>query len=213
MRVRGMFVLVFFLLLLTVCTAPGAASTSNGASGLLRIPTTATLSQGSFRIGYHYADQENIGSLTLGLYPGVEASVSSVLRDGLTAVTAHGKVRVLDEDAAMPALALGVESHSDGPGFYAVASKQVGTPMLRAHVGWGTRQFNGFFGGLGYLVNPVSARSNAGITVPPTTAAVEYDGRKWHAGVKMDLTEEFEGRLYVTDFSSIGFNVSYTTRF
>lgn len=191
----------------------GEASTSKGATGLLRIPTTETLSAGSFRIGYHYAGGENVGSLTLGVYPGVEASVSSVLRDGLTAVTGHAKVRVLDEEATMPALALGVESYTDGPGFYAVASKQVGTPMLRAHVGWGTQQFNGFFGGVGFLVNPVSARSGDGLSIPPTTAAVEYDGKKWHTGVKMVFTEEFDGKLYVTDFSAIGFNVSYTTRF
>src|SRR5690606_29832219 len=101
---------------------------------LLRVPTADSLPAGEWRLAAGYDGRGLLPSLSYGALPGLEIGVTT-RADG--ELVPRVKFTVATESASAPGLAVGLE----GTGWYAVASRRLNSPGLRAHVGVGSGRF------------------------------------------------------------------------
>lgn len=178
--------LVLTLLLLSGTGAAAPAMT--GSTGMIQTPTADSLRSGQFSAGYYYWHDAGAAVAAVGLPRGMEVSAAAQRSVG---GTDHGIVNLkfnLNQEALLyPAVSIGIEDVG-GQGrrsVYGVISKAL--PYgFRIHIGTGTGRFDGMFGAIEKVLNPVSLRKKqAGF--PVTSLIIEMDGFKMNYGLRMRM--------------------------
>ena len=168
--------------------AVSAAPSMSGTTGLIRIPTADVLRPGQAAAGvYVWQDQSRAG-VALGVMEKFEISAADSWRNTAQGpVLINAKVNFLPEGLLLPGVALGIEDADgrDRRSVYGVLSKAL--PFgLRIHIGTGTGRFDGMFGAVEKVLNPVSVKGGrAGF--PVTSLMVEMDGQKMNYGLRLRL--------------------------
>lgn len=165
-----------------------AAPSMSGSTGLIRIPTADVLRPGKASIGYYAWQDQGRGALTLGAVKGLEISAAAPWRNGVEDPwLVNAKMSLLQEELLLPGVVVGIEDAGgrDRRSVYGVVSKAL--PYgLRIHIGTGTGRFDGMFGAVEKVLNPVSLKNkHAGF--PVTSLIVEMDGKKMNYGLRLRL--------------------------
>lgn len=208
MNKKNTSLILTVLIMSMLITGIGQASSVDGATGLINIPTASTMTASTASLSYHSFKGGNYASVIVGVAPGVEAGLSARFGDK---TNLFGSLKVnLVKELDYPAVSVGLRAGNDQLNYYAVASMQLGAPGVRGHAGIGTGRYSSGFAGLSIVLNPVSvSTTNRKITVPLTTAIFEYDGSGLNAGVLLKFNNSLNGKIYLSDFSSLGFGVNY----
>ena len=164
-----------------------AASSMNGPTGLIDIPTADVLRSGQISLGYYHLKDGGVGTVNTNLAPNLEIGVTAFRYDGQTSKNdLNAKFSVVPETVVAPGLAIGVQnlSSNNKRSVYAVASKAL--PFgFRMHAGAGSGQFNGIFAGLEKTINPISITGNNAF--PATTLIAEYNGKVMNYGARLSI--------------------------
>lgn len=180
--------LVFCLLAEVVC-----AFSYTGSQGLLTLPTANMRRNGSGSIGLNYAENDISGALAATFLENLELGIAAGSRDP---VYGFFKWRLSEETLDRPAFAVG----ASGSSFYAVLSKNLLPNGLKAHIGMGSGEYKGVFGGISYVVNPVSI-SPRKLPVPIVTLLLELkDNSREQEG---SFVLNFGGRLQLNNYFSV----------
>lgn len=165
-----------------------AAPAMTGSTGMIHTPTADSLRPGQFSAGYYYWHDSGNVVAAVGLPRGMEVSAAAQRSAG---GTERGIVNLkfnLNQEALLyPAVSIGVED-AGGQGrrsVYGVISKAL--PYgFRIHIGTGTGRFDGMFGALEKVLNPVSLRKKQ-VGFPVTSLIIEMDGFKMNYGLRMRM--------------------------
>lgn len=216
-RVGKLVFLVLLTLLVGVFHSSGQAQNVSGVTGLINIPTASVRARGSMNIAYNWFEEDHYASIILGVFPGVEVGLAGKLNDpdNSSGLIGNIKVKLLEETAKYPAVAVGLRADGEKMSYYIVGSMQIEVPGVRAHLGIGTGGSNTpFFAGISSVLNPVSISAvDKQFYIPLTTLSLELDGSTIHAGVLLKFKNQLEGRLTITNFTQIGLGVNYTYSF
>ena len=165
-----------------------AAPSLSGSTGMIRTPTADVLQPGRAAVGVYAWQDQGRGVLTMGVIKNLELSAAAAWRnDAETVWPVNAKISLLQEELLLPGIAVGIEDIG-GQGrrsVYGVMSKAL--PFgLRIHVGTGTGRFDGMFGAVEKVLNPVSVKGGRG-GFPVTSLLVEMDGYKMNYGLRFRL--------------------------
>ena len=177
------------ILWFTLAISPAfAAPSMSGSTGMIRIPTADVLRPGQAGAGYYFWQDQSRAVLALGAVKGLELSAAAPWRNGTEdAWSVNAKISLLQEELLLPAVAVGIEDAAgrDRRSVYGVISKAL--PYgLRVHIGTGTGRFDGMFGAVEKVLNPVSVKGGRS-GFPVTSLIVEMDGGKMNYGLRLRL--------------------------
>ncbi|NLJ80940.1 MAG: hypothetical protein GX335_07945 [Firmicutes bacterium] len=119
------------------------------------------------------------------------------------------KVAVLEETADQPGLAFGAEIGFGERHLYGVVSKQLGLPGLRGHLALGTGKYARGMAAVSFVLNPVNIKTENGLTLPVTSAVLEYDGRGLNGGLAAQFSPGLKAFLILSDFEQLNFGLNY----
>ena len=118
------------------------------------------------------------------------------------------KAALMEETSDLPGFAIGGELSLDRQHLYAVASKQIGLPGLRAHLALGSGRFSRGMAGVSFMLNPVKTSN-----VPTTSLFLEYDGRGLNGGLTAQFNPELKANVGLSFDYGISFGVNYKLGF
>ena len=161
-----------------------AATTANGYSGLINIPSAYVLRQGQGGLGYfNLRDGESfVGSFSV--FSGFELGYSRWLPDvGKNVNVYSAKVVVLQERVLKPAIAVGVSDLADqlDRSYYVMASKQ-GPWGVRLHLGAQSGEKSALMYGLEKQFRLTGDLRKALPFIPVFNLMLEYDGQGFNYG-------------------------------
>jgi hypothetical protein len=211
---KSLSLLFTVILLLVSATALWAAPSFYGYTGLLFVPTAATLETGEFNIAVQTINLDlgslSGGSFTYGTTDKWEAGIAVANQDlGIIDGTlVNTKLRISNfGDVSIISVGGIFPFEGSNSTIYGVLSQRMVIPGIDAnpitgHIGWGSGGIlDGIFIGLDGIINP------------RTTAMLEYDSSNLNTGVRFALSEEFRATAALFDFSDLGLQVSYNRRF
>lgn len=225
--------LLTIAILLIATTGPSmAASSYLGPTGNIVTPDALVVPQGTWELGYHqfvevFADVDFITtSVNYGLLPNLEVG-GAFTTNGENDFIINGKYELVVETADRPAIAIGVfdalsvlDIFGDDPGFYAVATKNlgpiepvVGEPFrqIRLSVGVGSGVFDGFFANLDWVV---AQRAHILLEfINNDFAKGGSAGSSFNAGIRYGATDNFTLDAATIDFEDLAFGLSFRTGF
>lgn len=175
------------------------------AAQVLRVPTADVTAQGRLSLDYLYHRGLHTVRLDLGVYPGFSVGVRQDVQGALYAAL---KAALLEETQELPGVALGGDFSLQRQDLYIVFSKQLGTPVLRAHAAIGLGRYSGGMAGVTYMLNPVKTSN-----VPTTFVFLEYDGLGLVGGVTAQFSPELNARLGITSQQGVSVGVNYKMEF
>ena len=196
-KIRGITLIMFILL--------AAVSMEALAFGVLEMPT-ADVSNEALELDFLH--HRGVSSLRaqFGFYPGLSAGVRQDFGGQLYLIA---KAAILEETQEWPGLALGADlSLGKRQHLYAVLSKQLGNPSLRAHAAIGLGRYSRGMAGGSYVLNPVKVKN-----LPTTSLFVEYDGRGFNGGLIAQFAPEFKAKIGLASEHGLSFGVSYRASF
>lgn len=196
-KIRGITLIMFILL--------AAVSMEALAFGVLEMPT-ADVSNEALELDFLH--HRGVSSLRaqFGFYPGLSAGVRQDFGGQLYLIA---KAAILEETQEWPGLALGADlSLGKRQHLYAVLSKQLGNPSLRAHAAIGLGRYFSGMAGVSYVLNPVKVKN-----LPTTSLFVEYDGRGFNGGLIAQFAPEFKAKIGLASEHGLSFGVSYRASF
>ncbi|HHT89430.1 MAG: hypothetical protein QM451_09335 [Bacillota bacterium] len=196
-KIRGITLIMFILL--------AAVSMEALAFGVLEMPT-ADVSNEALELDFLH--HRGVSSLRaqFGFYPGLSAGVRQDFGGQLYLIA---KAAILEETQEWPGLALGADlSLGKRQHLYAVLSKQLGNPSLRAHAAIGLGRYSSGMAGVSYVLNPVKVKN-----LPTTSLFVEYDGRGFNGGLIAQFAPEFKAKIGLASEHGLSFGVSYRASF
>lgn len=165
-----------------------AAPSQTGTTGLIRTPTADVLRTGQYAAGYFGWQDQGRGVLAASPVKGLELSGAALWRNGSPdSGPVNAKIALLPEELLLPGLALGIEDIAgvSRRSVYGVISKSL--PFgFRIHIGTGTGRFDGMFGAVEKVLNPVSVKGGKS-GFPVTSLLVEMDGQKMNYGLRLRL--------------------------
>jgi len=179
---------ILCLFFISVATAH-AASSVNGSTGLINIPTADVLRQNQIGLGYYNLNGGGCGIFNTNLGDQLELGVAGFRFDDTNRnnTFVNAKYGLLSEGVLTPGVAVGIEDIGGQVQRteYIVASKAL--PFgFRIHAGLGNGNFGGVFAAVEKTLNPVSVISGNN-TFPATTLIAEYDGRVMNYGARISL--------------------------
>ena len=187
-------------------SGPAGAATVWGlrGSGVLFNPPGDAGPPGEFTLGFQAFRGQRFTFARYQLTPAVELGL--VMEDGGQAgVGPLVSVRLWPDRGAMPAVSVGWQYQQA----FVVASRAVGDPWTRAHLGLKVPAKEGglgaprVFAGIGRVLNPVAARGPGGLTVPILSAGVEFDGEYLNAALSAQLGRSWRVDIGVQDRGSL----------
>lgn len=197
------------LLMVAVLSTPSLAGSIFGTTGLFNTPTADIVSVGMFGASVHVDDNRVTGAFNYGLMDFLEVGAAVRFRDGqATRFSPFVKGQIFAETAYDPGIAAGIE---DGSAF--VVLSKAFAPLTRAHVGVGTGRFNGLFGGVSYVLNPVVVSRPAGFQPPRIMLIAEYDGRNPNVGTRLSFAQGLDVNVMLQGISDLMIGAAWRTRF
>ncbi|MDD2430703.1 MAG: YjbH domain-containing protein [Firmicutes bacterium] len=153
------------LVVISILSSMIYADSYLGTQGLLSIPTANVRKTGSASFGLSFTQSDLYTNFKVAFVENLELGIGV---SNSKPIYGFFKWRLLEETRDTPAFAIG----STGSDFYAVVSKNLMPNGLKAHMGIGSGLYHGVFGGISYVINPVSVSATR-IPVPITTLLVE----------------------------------------
>lgn len=197
------------LLILAFLTMPSFAGSLSGSTGLFNIPTSDVLSVGMIGASVHVSDSRVTGAVNYALMDFLEVG-ATVRFSGGNAVrfSPFVKGQIFAETVNDPGLAAGIQDESA----YVVLSKTL-APLFRGHVGVGTGRFDGLFGGVSYLVNPVVVSRPSSMQMPRVMLIAEYDGLRPNVGTRLSFAQGLDVNVLMHNIRDLTIGASWRTRF
>jgi len=175
-----------------------------GSTGIIRMPSAEVQPEGTGMVGLLKVpsglapsipgnrDQEQYA---LGIYPRVEIGNTLAEYFGGWDITGHGKVQLLREGRALPAVAVGatelaandLAGGSERTVFYGAATKHLAADRLRITLGYADRGLSGPYGGLEWAL------------APHLTLLGEYDTRRFNVGARLNPTRRTQASAALTE--------------
>ncbi|MBO8142163.1 MAG: hypothetical protein H0Z37_08305 [Firmicutes bacterium] len=206
-RTRNIALALTALAFMAWAAHPAAAAALSGATGLLQIPTADVLPDGQWRLAAGAAPDGLMPAVAYGPYPGFEIGVTAAGDNGLRLAA---KYALVSESASSPGLAIGM----DGKTVYAVASRRVGSPGVRAHVGVAAGDEASLIAGVeARLRSVVVASADTPFGPPAVSLMADYDGRRAAAGARFDFAGGLELWAGYRQGDGVIASVSYQTGF
>lgn len=196
------------LAIVLVWALPSLASTITGPTGLFNIPSADVNAPSVIGASVHVSDNNVVAALNYSLMDFLEIGASSRSGKYGARFSAFVKGQIFRETANDPGLAAGFEDDSA----FVVFSKTL-APLFRGHLGMGTGRFNGLFGGVSYLVNPVVVTRPSSLQMPRVMLIAEYDGRKPNVGTRLSFAQGLDINVALMNVSDVTIGASWRTRF
>lgn len=221
------------ILLITAFASPLLGESSYlGPTGNIATPDALVVATGTWEIAYHqfvevFADADFITtSINYGLLPKLEVG-GAFTSNGEDDFVINAKYVLVPEVGERPAVAVGVfdaastlDIFGDDPGFYVVATKNLGpaaesvtSPLRQARlsIGIGSGVYDGFFANLDWVV---SQRAHVLVEfINNDLAKPDSQGSSVNAGFRYGLTDMVTLDAATIDFEDLAFGVSFRTRF
>lgn len=175
------------------------------ASQVLVMPTADPIGSGMLEAGYRLHGGVHTVRLDVGVLPNLSVGVRQEIGGKL-----YGAVKAVlaEETQDWPGLALGGEFGSGRQDLYAVVSKQLAAPQLRAHLAYGLGRYSRGMAGLTLMLNPVKVDN-----VPTTSLFVEYDGKGLGGGLTAQFSPELAVQVGMTLEQGMSLGVNYKLTF
>lgn len=198
-------ILVFFVLLTLF-----SFSTISLGNEVFMVPTADVLPTGLMDIGYRFQRGMHSLQVQAGVYPGISVGVR---QDFGHSLSVNAKLAFIEETASRPGVALGGQLGLAEKNIYALASKQLGRPGLRGHLGLQLGSSSGALAAINMVLNPVRVTSKSGYDLPTTSAFFEYDGHGLNTGLTAQFSPELKANLVWAINSGVGVGVNYRLAF
>jgi len=193
---RGAVVVAF----LVVFTGGAAlAGTITGVSGLINVPTTATVNADYLTASVHLFSGQAVASLTVGVAELVEVGVYTTNRSGPMSLTAKGVV--VPESGDAPGVAVGL----DGGATYMVFSRDF--KSAKGYLGIGGRYGNIFAG----LAMQIAGEGLSGDT--KMTLMLEHDGRNVNLGARFNFLSLIDLDIALLNMEQFAAGLTLKTQF
>lgn len=199
-----MILMLVMVLILTMFSSPVLASK------LFAVPTGDILRPETLEVDYAFAGGYNTLNLNYGIYSGWNVGVSQGFGSGGTSLAGMLKIGILEETDNRPALAIGGTLSVGGGGdIYATVSKQLGSPVLRAHGGMAIGSNVRPMVGITATLNPVQVKVGNKLSAPTTTVFLEHDGGSVNGGIIAHFAPNFKAKLGLATSSGLLFGLNY----
>jgi len=205
--------IAFLMIIILVLAQFACTATPSywGYTGLILTPTADTLPQYGFNLGASFIDSDSYDSAfysgNVGIAAGLEIGGTVFVPDGGDSKTIfNAKYRVMNENLALPAVAIGISDATDELDAtpYVVLSKSLafGTESLispRLHIGVGGGGLDGLFGGISTSFGP------------KTILMAEYDTEDVNFGVQFAVNKEFRIHADSITGDNFGLGISFNS--
>jgi len=205
--------LLLGFIIFLLCVFLAQADNYLGPRGLLTIPTTDTARPGLAGLGISYTYRSFYANLKATFIDNVELGIAGAINRPLVGFF---KWRLIEETPELPAFAVG----ATGSAFYGVTSKNLTNKGLKGHFGFGTGSYGGFFGGISFVLNPVTV-SPAGTLLPVVTIMGEFRDNSnlkdtpavFNVGSRLQFNRNLGVDIGLLNFNTLSIGAYLTTTF